>query len=71
MRFFILFLSIFVFAAAPAPAQTKGAAKTQLRKMVRAAKKNPDKLFEAASYARKNELDKDFNKLLKPVVGLL
>jgi hypothetical protein len=55
--------------AAPLAAQSASSLKKELRKRESAAKKDPEAIFEAGSWARENKLEKDairlFNKVLK------
>lgn len=57
-----------LLCAAPATAQSSSQLKKDLRAMEKAAKKDPDKLFEAAVWARGKQLDKDADRLLKKVL---
>ena len=59
---------ILALLAAPAAAQSKSKLKKELKGMERAAKKDPDQLFEAGKWAKDNGLDKDAKRIWQRVL---
>lgn len=54
--------------AAPAAAQSKSKLKKELKTMEKAAKKDPDQLFEAGKWGKENGLEKEAEKIFKRVL---
>ncbi|MFK7739453.1 MAG: hypothetical protein AB8H80_03950 [Planctomycetota bacterium] len=63
-------LALLAAAPADATAQSKSKLKRELRTMEKAAKKDPEKLFEAATWASEKELDKDAKRILQKVLKM-
>jgi|GEM_PF-2246759 len=61
---------ILALLAAPAAAQSKSRLKKELKSLEKAAKKDPDQLFEAGNWAKENGLDKDAKRIWQRVLKL-
>ena len=61
---------VLALLAAPAVAQSTSQVKKELKSLEKAAKKDPEALFNAGKYAKENGLDKDAKRLFEKVLKL-